>query len=197
MKTGKNKDLNYQMKLLEEILLKNNNIKLILERLQDFGLKNYYLAAGAVSQTVFNYIHGYPLDNEINDYDIVYYDSDKSYEKEDLMIKEITNLFKDVNIKLDIKNQARVHLWYGKKFKHDIKENKSVEEAISKWGTTISCIGVRLENNKLIIFAPFGLNDLFSMLIRPNKKDFIKKDYDIKTKRWKNIWPNLTIIPWE
>ncbi len=186
-----------QTDFLKSILLKSEKIKLILQRLEKAGLEDYYLAAGSINQTVFNYLHNYPLDNGINDYDIVYYDDDVSYEKEDLVIKKINNLLADLNIKLDIKNQARVHLWYEKKYGHDIGANKSTEEAISKWGTTVTCIGVRLINNKLIIYAPYGLDDLFNMIIRPNKKYFIKKDYDIKTKRWKSIWPKLNIIPWE
>lgn len=194
---GKNKDLDFQKRLFKNILLKNKILKTILERLDNYGLNNYYVAAGAINQTVFNYYHGYPFDYLIADYDIVYYDEDLSYEKEDKIIKEITKLFEDLNVKLDIKNQARVHLWYEKKFGHAIEPNKSVEEAISKWGTTVTCIGVRIEKKKLVVFAPFGLNDLFSLIIRPNKKDFIKRDYDLKTKRWKKNWPKLTIIPWD
>ena len=128
---------------------------------------------------------------------VPYFDKDLSYEKEDKIIKEVSELLKNLNVKLDIKNQARVHLWYGKKFGHEIKANKSVEEAISKWGTTVTCIGVRLVNDKLITFAPYGLNDLLSLIIRPNKDNFIKEDYDKKTKKWKSKWPNLTIIPWD
>lgn len=195
--SGKNNNLGFQIKLLEDILLHNNTLKIILERLESYGLENYYVAAGSINQTVFNYYHGYSLENEIDDYDIVYFDEDLSYEKEDKIIKEVSELLKDINVKLDIKNQARVHLWYGKKFGHEINANRSVEEAISKWGTTVTCIGVRLVNDKLITFAPYGLNDLFSLIIRPNKDNFIKEDYDKKTKKWKSKWPNLTIIPWD
>jgi hypothetical protein len=35
------------------------------------------------------------------------------------------------------------------------------------------------------------------MIIRPNKENYIKRDYDEKSKRWKNNWPKLTIIPWD
>ena len=191
------KNINEQIEDLKEILFKNENLKELLKRLEKSRLKNYYVAAGAINQTVFNYFHNYKIDANIEDYDIVYYDEDLSYEKEDKIIKEITKLFEDLNVKLDIKNQARVHLWYEKKFGHAIEPNKSVEEAISKWGTTVTCIGVRIEKKKLVVFAPFGLNDLFSLIIRPNKKDFIKRDYDLKTKRWKKNWLKLTIIPWD
>lgn len=197
IKQGKNKDLNYQMNLFKEIILKNNVLKTILERLEGYGLDNYYVAAGAINQTVFNYYHNNSMDYLIDDYDIVYYDEDLSYEKEDKIIKEINLLCKDLNVSLDIKNQARVHLWFKNKFGYSIEPNKSVEDAISKWGSTVTCIGVRLKNNELTIFAPYGLNDLFSLIIRPNKENFIKKGYEEKTRKWKQNWPKLTIIPWD
>lgn len=55
-------------------------------------------------------------------------------------------------------------------YNREIKPYKSVEDAISRWGTTITCIGVRLEENKLKICSPYGLEDLFSLIIRPVKK---------------------------
>ena len=197
IKQGKNKDLNYQMNLFKEIILKNNVLKTILERLEGYGLDNYYVAAGAINQTVFNYYHNNGMNYLIDDYDIVYYDEDLSYEKEDKIIKEINLLCKDLNVSLDIKNQARVHLWFKNKFGYSIEPNESVEDAISKWGSTVTCIGVRLKNNELTIFAPYGLNDLFSLIIRPNKENFIKKGYEEKTRKWKQNWPKLTIIPWD
>lgn len=197
IKQGKNKDLNYQMNLFKEIILKNNVLKTILERLEGYGLDNYYVAAGAINQTVFNYYHNNSMDYLIDDYDIVYYDEDLSYEREDKIIKEINLLCKDLNVSLDIKNQARVHLWFENKFGYSIEPNISVEDAISKWGSTVTCIGVRLKNNELTIFAPYGLNDLFSLIIRPNKENFIKKGYEEKTRKWKQNWPKLTIIPWD
>ena len=80
------KNLNEQLKDLEEILFKNETLKEVLRRLEKSNLKNYYVGAGCINQTVFNYLHGFKIDDNINDYDIVYYDKDTSYEKEDKII---------------------------------------------------------------------------------------------------------------
>ena len=71
---GVNKPLLEQIKILETILLKNEKLKTLLERLANTDLENYYVAAGCINQTVFNYYHGYPLMNGIKDFDIVYFD---------------------------------------------------------------------------------------------------------------------------
>ena len=191
------KNLNEQLKDLEEILFKNKTLKEILTRLEKSNLKNYYVGAGAINQTIFNYLHNFKIDANIKDYDIIYYDEDLSYEKEDLVIKYIKELLKDIDVDVDIKNEARVHLWYNKKYNDNRKPYTSLEDAISRWGTTITCIGVRLEDGNLIVDAPYGLNDLFNMIIRPVKIDFKEEDYNKKVEKWKKNWPKLTIIPWK
>lgn len=113
------------------------------------------------------------------------------------MINLIRDKLDALNINLDIKNEARVHLWYEKKFHRKIKPYTSVEDAISKWGTTVTCIGVRMEHNKLLVYAPYGLNDLFGLILRPVKESFIKKDYEKKVVKWTNKWPLLKVIKWE
>ena len=188
-------------KQLEEILNKNKILIEMLKRLEKYqkentNFKDYYVGAGAINQTVFNYFHKYPINQNNSDYDIVYYDKDTSYEKEDKIIKELENILKDLNVKTDIKNECRVPIWMKENYNREIKPYKSVEDAISRWGTTITCIGVRLEENKLKICSPYGLEDLFSLIIRPVKKDFIREDYEKKSKKWKEKWPKLTIISW-
>ena len=186
-----------QIKNLENILFQSQKLKKVLEILSKSKLKNYYVAAGCINQTVLNYYHNYESDFGIEDFDIVYYDKDLSYEKEDQIIKYIADLLKDIPIKIDVKNEARVHLWYKEKYGNEIKPYASLEDAISSWGTTITCIGVRLENDKLIVYTPYGLDDIFNMTIKPIKRQFSKEQYNLKTTKWKNKWPLLKIMPWD
>ena len=195
---GANKSLQEQIEVLEKILLQNEKLKEVLTRLQKTSIKNYsyYIGAGAINQTVFNYYHDYSLDYGIKDFDIVYFDSDISYEAEDKIIKEVKEVLKDIDIEFDIKNEARVHLWYNEKYQTKRKPYESVEDAISSWGATITCIGVKMENNHLNVFAPYGLNDIFNMIIRPVKIDFTKEQYEERARRWKKKWPMLKILSW-
>ena len=199
MLEGKNKSLNEQLLVLESILNKSKKIKEILRVLEQYSkenqdFKNYYLAAGCINQTIFNYYHNYDLDYGIGDYDIVYYDEDTSYEKEDIIIKDLKERLKHLDLKFDIKNEKRVHIWYNEKYKTNRKEYESVEDAISKWGTTITCLGVRMENNKLIVCAPYGL---FNLILRPVKIDFIKEDYEKKVTKWTSKWELLKVIKYD
>lgn len=188
-------------KIVENILRRSPTIMNILKVLEKYSkenidFKNYYLAAGCINQTILNDFHGYPLNYGIEDYDIVYYDEDISYEKEDKIIKELEKRLKRINVSFDIKNQKRVPIWYKEKFKEEKKEYTSVEDAIGRWNSTITCIGVRLVQNKLIFCIPYGLEDLINMVIRPVKKDTTKELYEKKANKWKSKWNRLIIIPW-
>lgn len=196
---GKDKSINEQIDILAKILKKNSKIMIILRELDIYSqenpnFKDYYLAAGCINQTVFNYYHGKDLNLDIKDYDIVYYDEDTSYETEDKIIKELSRKLEDLNISVDIKNQKRVPIWYKEKYGLERKGYNSTEDAISRWGASVTCIGVRLKDNKLIVACPYGLNDLFSMKIRPVSVEYDKEKFIKKYKRWKKCWPLLEII---
>lgn len=184
---------------LLEILEKNKSVQLILERAKEIGMSNWYLGAGGIVQTAWNVKNGFDPENGIKDYDLVYYDADNtSYEAEDVFIQKGREVFKDIPVLVEIRNQARVHLWYEKHFGKPIGQYKSVEEAISTWPTTATSIGVRKDaDGKFQIYAPFGLDDLLGMVIRANKSLITEKIYQDKVDRWIKIWTNLKIIPWD
>jgi uncharacterized protein len=165
------------------ILKKNPTVWTMLERAPSFGLKQYFLGAGAISQTVWNEQNHQDALHGISDADFVYFDSDLSYEKEDYYIHLIQKAYADLPLGVDIKNEARVHLWYKSHFGYDIPPYRSVEEAISSWPTTATAVGIRLDEGKPVIYAPFGLEDLFNQVIRPNKVAVKQEVYEAKCKK--------------
>ncbi|MDP3947800.1 MAG: nucleotidyltransferase family protein [bacterium] len=183
---------------LLQILEKNKSVQLILDRADSLNMSNWYLGAGGIAQTAWNRKHGFDPENGIKDYDLVYYDAgDTSYETEDVFIQRGNELFKDIPVPVEIRNQARVHLWYEKHFGRPIDQYKSVEKAISTWPTTATSVGVRKIDGQYRVCAPFGLNDLLGMIVRANKVKITEKIYQDKVDRWIKIWPNLKIIPWD
>ena len=201
MLDGSNKSIDIQIEILKEILFKNEKLVETLKVLEEYAKKNpkfrnYYVGAGGVNQTVFNYYHGYDINYGIKDFDIVYYDSDESYEAEDIIIKDLESRLSHIDTSFDIKNQGRVYIWYNEKYGTNRDKYKSVEDAISSWGATVTCVGVRLENNELKVYCPYGLNDIFSMIIRPVKKDFEKESYVKRDNKWKEKWEKLKIVKW-
>lgn len=86
----------------------------------------------------------------------------------------------------------------GLNFGYDIKPYSQIEEAINTWPTTATAIAIRLnQDNNWVMYAPFGLNDVFGKIVRANKTQITQKIYEKKVQKWLSIWPDLKVIPWE
>ena len=169
----------------------------MLERWADIGLPDAWLVAGAIAQTVWNAKSGLPPEHGIRDMDIVYFDdTDLSAEAEAAEEARIRTLFSNIPVKADVKNEARVHLWYESRFGTAIPPYKSAEDAIATFPTTATAIGVRPGEGGLEVTAPFGLADLCAMAVRPNKAQVSADIYAAKVARWRELWPALDIRPW-
>lgn len=184
---------------LENIIMSSKIINLSIERARLLNIENYYIGAGCIAQTVWNYLSNKPLKYGIKDIDFVYFD-DKNLDSqsENVIASKVKALYSDLNIEIDVKNEARVHLWYKRHFGYSIDPYTSLEAAIDTWPTTATAIGVRKgNNNEFIVYAPFGLNDLLGKIVRANKTQITKEIYEKKVTSWLSKWPDLKVIPWE
>jgi hypothetical protein len=168
-----------------------------LHRFPALNLSAWYLGAGCVAQTIWNLAHGKAPSADILDYDLVYYDRDLSAEREDRVTREARELVADLPIELDVTNEARVHIWYPARFGYSIQPYQSTEDAIGTWPTTATAIGVRPSGRQVEVWAPFGVDDLFNLVVRPNRVQITPAIYDAKVTRWVARWPSLVAVPWE
>ncbi len=189
-------DWDTQKKILFEILSGNTVLFEIIRQAHCLALDRYYIGAGCICQTVWNAQNGLEPMYGISDIDIVYFDEDLSYEKEDQVQNHARQLFGHLPVLVDIKNQARVHLWYRDHYGYDLSPYSSVEAAIDSWPATASAVGVRLTEEKFVVYAPYGLNDLFGQIVRANKTQITEETYLEKCRKWKEKWDTLTIVKW-
>lgn len=183
---------------LSTTILRNPVIRAILERLTALELRDCYLGAGCIAQTVWNVQHGYAPTAHIRDYDIAYFDpSDTSYDAEDRAISTAARLFADLDAVIEVRNQARVHLWFEAHFGYPIEPYRSIQDAIASWPATASCIGIGPRATDTVLCAPYGLADLIGCVARPNRRQVTREVYERKVARWRAAWPRLAVIPWD
>jgi hypothetical protein len=183
---------------LEVALGQNQWLGEILENFEEIALPDSWLVAGSIAQTIWNVSCGHPVEFGLKDVDLIYFDDqDLSFEAEAGHERRLRELFRRLPIKLDVKNEARVHLWYEERFGYAIKPYLSSADAIATFPTTATAVGVRRTRGKLECCAPFGLDDLFGLVVRPNKRQITRAVYEAKVDRWRSIWPRLTFLPWE
>ncbi len=179
-------------------LTRNRNLVEVLARAVTMDLPGWYLVAGCLYQTVWNVVTGQPPEAGILDYDLAYFDgSDLSWDGENAVIQAGQKLFADLPVPVQIRNQARVHLWYERKYGLPCPPHESSEAAIDTFEATTACLGVRLDSaGRWRIYAPHGLADVFNLVVRPNPLLAPRHVYLTKTARWQRQWPALTVLPW-
>ena len=182
---------------LADALRGNEPLWECLHRFATLNLSAWYLGAGCIAQTFWNLAHGKTPSADILDYDLVYYDRDLSEERERTLAQQARELVADLSLDLDVKNQARVHVWYPNRFGYRIRPYQSTEDAIGTWPTTATAIGVRPRGHQVEVYAPFGTEDLFNLVVRPNRVQITPAIYGAKVTRWLARWPSLVALTWE
>jgi hypothetical protein len=168
----------------------------LVQRWDEIALPDCWLVAGAVAQTVWNAASGLPATHGISDIDLVYFDTDLSEACEQAHAERVRALL-GLDVWIDVKNEARVHLWYEAKFGKPLKPYVSTRDAISTFPTTATAVGVRPAEAGFEIAAPYGLDDLLGLIVRANKKQVTRDRFDAKIARWRPLWPKLRIIEWD
>ena len=183
---------------LEQSLRDNPAISELLGSWTRLDLPDCWVVAGAVVQSYWNQAHDYSPLHGISDVDIVYFDPhDLSEQSEADHAARIGAAHKDLPVRFDVKNEARVHLWYEDRFGYPIDPYPSAEAAIDTFPTTAGAIGVRPAGDEIICYTTFGLDDLMSLTVRPNKRQITRDIYESKIARWQSVWPKLDIIGWD
>jgi hypothetical protein len=180
---------------LEAILRATPNLVRVLETARELDLPDWLLFSGAVYQPVLNHLTGRDPDYGIKDYDLGYFDpSDISYEAEDVVIRRVAAAFgPPFDALVEVRNQARVHVWFEGKFGEPYAPLKCSGEALERFVSATFAVGVRLEDgDRMTIVAPFGLDDLFALRMRPNPirktGGFARTAAGLKAR-----WPELTV----
>ncbi|RAK58250.1 nucleotidyltransferase family protein [Phenylobacterium deserti] len=167
----------------------------VLETGRDLDLPDWMIFSGAVYQRVLNHQTGRDLDYGIKDYDLGYFDPDTSYEAEDVVIRRVAAAFEPpLREMVEVRNQARVHLWFEGKFGEPYSPLTSTPEALGRFVSPLFGVGVRLDaDGRLAIFAPFGLEDLFAMRLRPNPHR-VTNGFARTAASAKARWPEIEVI---
>ncbi|WP_373951321.1 nucleotidyltransferase family protein [Vibrio pomeroyi] len=161
---------------------------------REVGLPSFYIAGGVITQVIWNSIENKPLLDQVKDFDIVYFDSSQIASEGEFKSRIRSRLSHIVDI--DVKNQATIHERYSTKFGCSIQPYERVEQGIESWLSAFA-IGFTIEqSNHVRIFAPYGLEDAFNMLIKPNKRAMTEANYNKMTASYKARWPQVRVLSW-
>ncbi|WP_217637236.1 nucleotidyltransferase family protein [Geodermatophilus telluris] len=171
----------------------------MLDRAPALGLGEWWLTAGVLFQAAWNGLTGRPPGTGVRDADLFYWDADTSWEAEDAVIRRAADLFADVPVPVEVRNEARVHLWYAGRFGTAAPPAfRSCTDAVDVFAAVCCSVALTTEDGRPRLYAPYGLDDALGMVVRPNPDSPAPREvYETKAARWQAVWPELTVLPWD
>jgi hypothetical protein len=177
------------------LALRNPVNAIIADALLELALPDAWLVSGCLVQTIWNVLTHRDVGYGISDYDVFYFDPDTSWEAEDVVIRTLAERFSRLGVAVEVRNQARVHLWYAQKHGLPYPPLHSSTEGIDRFLTKNTRIGIRRTKDGYDVYAPDGFDDAANLIARPNMTaNFSAANYVKKTARWKALWPEVTVL---
>jgi hypothetical protein len=176
-------------------VLRNPVNEIIAEELFRLALPDAWIVSGCLVQTAWNVQTMRGLDYGIADYDVFYFDPDTSWQAEDAVIRKLQGRLAKLDVKVEVRNQARVHLWYPEKHGLPYPALHCSTDSIDRFLTKNTQVGIRRTQAGHDVYAPNGFSDIADMVVRPNPTpNFSAANYEAKASRWKTLWPEITVL---
>ena len=148
-----------------------------------------WIGAGFVRSAVWDHLHGLSASLPNGDVDVVWFDPERADPGEDAALEARLRAV-DPALDWSVRNQARMH------WRNGDAAYASCADALRHWPETATAVAVRRTGRDgCDIAAPFGLGDLFALVVRPTPgfRAQVYRDR-IAHKRWAERWPRLRIL---
>jgi hypothetical protein len=149
---------------------------------------DWAIGAGAVRNLVWDHLTS--RHNPPADVDVVFFHGAEEKAIEDCLRARLPH------VPWQVKDQALVHTWYERVFGYPVEPVVSLEDAVGTWPEYCTCVAVRLRPDcGLDVLAPFGLDDLFGLVLRRNPRRVTAERFQERliSKRIAERWPEVTI----
>ncbi|GAB3477926.1 nucleotidyltransferase family protein [Polaromonas eurypsychrophila] len=174
--------------------LRNRCNQVLLKRLPELNLPDTWLVGGCLFQTVWNLLGGQPPEAGIRDYDIFYFDVDDLSEAAETAANlRALQIFGDLGVQLEVKNQARVHTWYPAYFGRPCPPLQSACGGVDRFLVGSTSVGMQQTQGQTSVYAPYGLADLYQGTLRCNPRVDHGALYSQKARDYQARWPWLQL----
>ncbi len=179
---------------LQELLASDPEVLAMLATVRSLDLPDCWITAGLVRNHVWDHLHGYEEPTALNDIDVIYFDAGNLDEQAE---KRLEN---DLHDRLpghpwSVKNQPRMA------YRNGDRPYRSISHALEHWCETPTAVAIRLNaSDDIDILAPFGLDDLFGLVVRPtpftrtNPQKLAQYRARMKKKNWPRQWPRIRVL---
>ncbi|WP_306307193.1 nucleotidyltransferase family protein [Alicyclobacillus acidiphilus] len=175
-----------------QLIRDDARMMVILRIVASLGLPDWCVCAGFVRSKVWDFLHGL-TGTHLPDVDVVYLDpdcTDESIEKQyERSLRQL-----DSSVPWSVKNQARMHTI------NDHAPYTSTADGLANFPEVCTAIGVYMDSNgDLVLVAPYGVDDLVNLIVRPTpffESGARRAIYEerVSKKKWETVWHRLHIV---
>lgn len=155
------------------------------------GPAGAWIGAGFVRNAVWDHLSG--QDTEAlppADLDVVFHDPVNATAEQEAAFEAALHIAAP-DLPWSVRNQARMHERNGH------RPYRDVADALAHWPETATAIAARLGPKGVEILAPFGIEDVLAMIIRPTPDFRTKPEIPrarLEAKGWRIRWPRLRVV---
>ena len=180
---------------IEQLLEAHAASHALLLHVESLELHDAWIGAGFIRNSVWDVLHGRPIDvARLADVDVLFFDSDSTSKEREAEIERRLSALAP-GIPWSVKNQARMHL------RNDDAPYRNTLDAVAHWAETATAVAARSILGKVEMMATYGVDDLVNLIVRPtpvfgHKLDVYRER--VIAKDWPARWPKLTMLmSWE
>jgi uncharacterized protein len=162
----------------------------VLRAVRALDLPDWAIGAGFVRSRVWDWLCGDARASVPTDIDVLYFDHGNLDPARETELER--RLSAVIAAPWSVTNQARMHI------DNEEAPYASTEDALRHWLETPTAVAVGLSaDDRIELLAPWGLDDLFTMTVRPTPSGRGKMEIyrrRVAAKNWRATWPPLRII---
>lgn len=134
---------------------------------------DWAIGAGVLRNLVWDHLHEGTQRTRARDVDLAYFDPWDLRPEAELAWQHRLHASRPA-VPWEVKNQAAVHLWFERRFGYTVPRLDSVYAAVATWPETATAVAIRLlSDDQIELIAPFGLADLFQLVLRRNPDAYL------------------------
>jgi hypothetical protein len=181
---------------LEALVRSSDWLMGVLRAARDVDPPDWLVGGGVLRDLVWDRLHGRAQPGPPRDVDLAFYDPGRLDAGRDAEVERALAV-RLAGVPWDAKNQASVHRWYGRVFGTEVPPLASTADGVGTWPETATAVAVRLlDGDRLRVVAPYGLEDLFTLVCRRNPRRVSVEQYRrrVRDKRVAERWPKVTVV---